>query len=296
MSLASSADDPRCVACGSGTGEYQDLWERDHAFRLWTCGACGTESWKPTGVGVGDPSHSEYWDLQRFESYEHSDVVEEYRARYGQLGALTGLSIAELRGCSVADWGGGIGNLAKWASELGVDDVTVLDTDDRALDIARRRGLSTCLVDDLAVDRVFDVIFAIDVIEHVIDPSDFLAGLDAHLRPGGVIVLETPNSGFWMRSIARHERIPVAGARLRHFLYYYEHKHYFSVMGLATLGAASGFSVRDVRLANSPRSKIAAAAFSGTSTSQELLKSATGLLLAAIGRRNKVWIALGKSR
>lgn len=296
MPHASSTDDLRCVACGSVAGKYRDLWERDRTFRLWTCGTCGTESWKATGTGVGDPSHSEYWDLQRFESYEHTDVVEEYRARYDLLGALTGLSNAELRKRSIADWGGGIGNLATWATELGAADVTVLDTDDRALHIARGRGLSTCLVDDLPVDRVFDVIFAIDVIEHVIDPSAFLASLDAHLRPGGVIVLETPNSGFWMRSIARHEKIPVVGPKLRHFLYYYEHKHYFSIMGLATLGAASGFSVQHVRLANSPRSKIAAAAFPGTSKAQNVLKSSTGLLLAAVGRRNKVWIALGKGQ
>lgn len=285
-----------CVACGSYGGGLGHLYEQDGAFRLWRCTRCGTESWVPTDITADTLGHSEYWDLQRFESYEQDDVVEEYRSRYDRLGELTGLSSGELRKCRLADWGGGIGNLASWATDLGVSDVTVLDTDVRALDVAARRGIATVEVDRLDPHERFDLIFAIDVIEHVVAPADFLDSLARHLEPGGIVVLETPNSGFWMRHLGRREYLWYVGPRLRHYLYYYEHKHYFSVKGLTELAHSCGFEVRQTRLVGSPRSKIAASAFPGTHWFQRALRQLTSIGLAALGRRNKIWMSLESPR
>lgn len=39
----------------------------------------------------------------------------------------------------------------------------------------------------------FDVVTSMEVIEHVTDPAAFIAALTAHLKPGGVLILSTPN-------------------------------------------------------------------------------------------------------
>jgi 2-polyprenyl-3-methyl-5-hydroxy-6-metoxy-1,4-benzoquinol methylase len=47
-------------------------------------------------------------------------------------------------------------------------------------------------------DESFDVVFASEVIEHVVDTEQFLGEIRRVLRPGGTLVLTTPNSAFWV--------------------------------------------------------------------------------------------------
>lgn len=42
-------------------------------------------------------------------------------------------------------------------------------------------------------DDRFDLVFALEVIEHMIDPAAFLSRIKAVLRPGGHVVISTPN-------------------------------------------------------------------------------------------------------
>ena len=86
-----------------------------------------------------------------------------------------------------------------------------------AADIARARGVEVIGRDfsDLgAHEGSFDVITAIDVIEHVPDPLAMLGAIQRVLRPGGVAILSTGNasawswrmmgSRYWYCSIAEH--------------------------------------------------------------------------------------------
>ena len=43
------------------------------------------------------------------------------------------------------------------------------------------------------VDGAYDLVSALEVIEHVADPATFAAGLARVLAPGGVLILSTPN-------------------------------------------------------------------------------------------------------
>ncbi len=47
-------------------------------------------------------------------------------------------------------------------------------------------------------DGAFDLVFASEVIEHVVDTERFLSELHRVLRPGGKLILSTPNSAFWV--------------------------------------------------------------------------------------------------
>ena len=45
----------------------------------------------------------------------------------------------------------------------------------------------------------FDLVTAMEVVEHVADPKAFLASLAARLAPGGLMILSTPNRTAWSR-------------------------------------------------------------------------------------------------
>ncbi|MDT8375479.1 MAG: methyltransferase domain-containing protein [Mariprofundaceae bacterium] len=60
-------------------------------------------------------------------------------------------------------------------------------------------------VDALPEGEKFDCIIAVEVIEHVYDPNRFVARLAARLKPGGWLVMVTPDMGsWWRRVLGRH--------------------------------------------------------------------------------------------
>ncbi len=63
----------------------------------------------------------------------------------------------------------------------------------------RERGYEVIAGDaqSFRLDRTFDVIFAGDVIEHMDDFGGFLECCSSHLRPGGRLLISTPNPWYW---------------------------------------------------------------------------------------------------
>jgi SAM-dependent methyltransferase len=56
-------------------------------------------------------------------------------------------------------------------------------------------------VRDAFAGQEFDVVFCGEVIEHVFSPDAVLSDLRALLRPGGVLILSTPNLGYWVNRL-----------------------------------------------------------------------------------------------
>jgi len=86
-------------------------------------------------------------------------------------------------------------------------------------------------------DASFDLVFASEVIEHIADTATFLAELHRLVRPGGTLILSTPNSAFWpYRLLGLAGRTP---SEVQHP----GHVRFFSRRLLARAIEAAGFTV-----------------------------------------------------
>lgn len=251
---AGSEDDrTACPACG-GPGRDRSYRVEDH--QLYRCRLCRTE-FLVRGLGE-PPAESTYWDGYKFELYGDEAIQEQYTQRYDAV--FERLWDRFGRPGSLLDVGCGIGNFLDWARGKGIDaSGTELDAD--ALAAARERGLSVWdaeeLPNHLAPGSV-DVLTLWDVIEHVPDPRAFLASFLGYLRPGGLVVLETPDVSFPVRPAVIAIRKVAEPVRWSDMLYFRDHLVYFSARGLSTLMGRCGLEVVDQTGLRSPSTKMAA--------------------------------------
>ncbi len=111
--------------------------------------------------------------------------------------------------CSnLLDIGGGTGDFLVFCREKikGLD-VSLVDISLEAVEKAKEKGIKGYQVDagDKSLpfdDNYFDGIHCGDVIEHVFDTDVFLDEVLRVVKPGGVIVMTTPNLAFWFNRLA----------------------------------------------------------------------------------------------
>lgn len=104
-----------------------------------------------------------------------------------------------LAGRRAADVGCGAGLLAEPLARLGAA-VTGVDAAEENVAVARAHALGQGLEIDYrtgGVERLeagaYDLIASLEVIEHAADPRGFAHGLAAGMKPGGLLILSTPN-------------------------------------------------------------------------------------------------------
>jgi 2-polyprenyl-6-hydroxyphenyl methylase/3-demethylubiquinone-9 3-methyltransferase len=106
---------------------------------------------------------------------------------------------APLAGKRALDVGCGAGLLAEPLARLGAA-VTGIDAAGEVIGVARAHAEALGLSIDYRVGGVemaepdaYDLVTAMEVVEHAADPRAFVAGLAAALVPGGLLILSTPN-------------------------------------------------------------------------------------------------------
>lgn len=150
-------------------------------------------TWPAEVVEVWKNDMREMWDprieRQVFNQYHNQldlylDLVEKYGAR------------------SVLDVGCAQGTLALLLAERGCH-VVAVDIRQPFLDYAQtrwERGDVRFLAANI-FDRpelgTFDLVFGNQIIEHLVYPAEFLRSLASYTRPGGVVVVSTPNHDYF---------------------------------------------------------------------------------------------------
>ena len=163
-----------------------------------------------TATGTIDPKQAahfgrmaaDWWDPRGSSAMLHklNPVRLAYiRDRVDQHWGLDECDLQPLKGRRAADVGCGAGLLAEPLARLGAE-VTGLDAAPENIAAARDHALGQGLAIDYKVGSVealepggYDLVTSLEVVEHVSDPRGFVYGLAAALKPGGLLILSTPN-------------------------------------------------------------------------------------------------------
>ena len=123
------------------------------------------------------------------------------RDRVAEHFAISSTALDGLRGLSLADIGCGAGLLSEPLARLG-GEVTGVDAAPTNIEMARRHAGQAGIAVDyramtaedlLAAGDRFDVVLAMEIVEHVTNPAAFLANCAGLVKPGGLLFVSTIN-------------------------------------------------------------------------------------------------------
>lgn len=123
-------------------------------------------------------------------SYIKQQICEHYDRDVNALDALKGLTTLDV-GC-----GGGL--VCEPLARLGAN-ATGVDADAQAIDVAsahaKESGLKIKYENKPAeeIKKQFDVVLALEIIEHVTNPAEFVASISKLVKPGGLVIFSTLN-------------------------------------------------------------------------------------------------------
>ncbi len=116
-------------------------------------------------------------------------------------------SVVQL-GATILDVAAAQGNFSLTLAEMGYS-VTWNDLREELIDYVRlkhERGeikFAPGNVFDLDPSQKFDVVLVTEIIEHVAHPDEFLKKIGELVRPGGYVVLTTPNGGYFLNTLPK---------------------------------------------------------------------------------------------
>ena len=143
------------------------------------------------------------------------------------------------------DVGCSVGATLEAAKNLGWDGIGV-DISEDAIEFCQAKGLNCQKIEGVKLpfeDDQFDIITNWHVIEHVHDVSETLDEWRRVLKPGGIMILETPDANYL--------KAEIMGTRYRRF-WPAEHLYTFNPKNLSSFLTRSGFEIMPTRLIGKP--------------------------------------------
>jgi 2-polyprenyl-3-methyl-5-hydroxy-6-metoxy-1,4-benzoquinol methylase len=202
-------------------------------FVVLECRACGTHRILPKALA--DQASAE----TLYNVYEGADVLDSHRdkAAAKALERLTRVKVPFAKDKSVLDVGCGSGLVLESVCKAFGCIGHGIDVDRRRIERAKafsRHTTFECgLFDAEKLDRKYEILVSIAVIEHVVDPVAFLQQFNSALPVGGSLFLLTPN--------ARSLNYRVLRSWWRELLSIGEHIYLFTPESLEACAAKAGF-------------------------------------------------------
>ncbi|MBU1012550.1 MAG: class I SAM-dependent methyltransferase [Bacteroidetes bacterium] len=236
------------------------------------CEICGTDSWVSiyegpvrsggfgsfkndgtvaicNGCGVGRLAESDSIDAKAYETKEYRVAVDQglevadffHQADPIQIHHLTAAWPGSFRGKTVADIGCGAGSFIDHISGLA-EKIIAIEPTAMYQNSLRKRGYEVYSYASEAIairpDSV-DLAVTFQVIEHVQNPRTFLAEIFTLLKPGGTLLIATPNRNDIMMKLLPEE-FPA-------FFYRIVHRWYFDCKSLKRCAIESGYTIESER-------------------------------------------------
>jgi 2-polyprenyl-3-methyl-5-hydroxy-6-metoxy-1,4-benzoquinol methylase len=214
---------------------------------------------------------------RRFTSLDYSEThAEVFAARYDDGTQETKVGVVRrflghVRDKTILDLGCGIGYFASLCVDLGASVVACDFAESMVSCALERYGRKFLIVRSSAEEPPFasgrfDVVLALDVIEHLYHPEHMLRSVKRLLKPGGRLIITTDRTGFRIGSLPDYPLL-LANRLLRKLGFAHRRSKYetplcthvceYSVKELVDLVRAAGFRLGDhdtfpVRAAQSP--------------------------------------------
>lgn len=146
----------------------------------------------------GDKKFDREYYSPRYQKYDSKEFVKTYRSVKGWMNFIeSNFPLSNVNGKKVLEVGCGLGGFAKILHERGCD---IAASDISAFIIEKARRLNpdieffvANIESDIKVkDNYYDVIFAFEVLEHLVNPQKALQNLKRKLKNGGALIFTTP--------------------------------------------------------------------------------------------------------
>jgi 2-polyprenyl-3-methyl-5-hydroxy-6-metoxy-1,4-benzoquinol methylase len=144
--------------------------------------------------------------LEVYNSIEHLGYTYAYQNRYSK--TLAAIQAFAPPGAKILDLAAAQGNISLALAERGYE-VTWNDLRAELIDYVKQKheiGIVHYAAGngfELKFPALFDVVLIAEVIEHVAHPDDFLRKVASLVKPGGHIVMTTPNGGYFRNKLPR---------------------------------------------------------------------------------------------
>jgi 2-polyprenyl-3-methyl-5-hydroxy-6-metoxy-1,4-benzoquinol methylase len=236
----------QCEIC---SGEYYELYNgniRDGAYGgvkisavIYQCNQCGVQRLREKDC-IPDKYYEtgEYRDKLKESLNGDKAVIEQDKMQHFTLRTLFPSS---LRGKTILDVGCGIGSLLDMLKNVSHRQIGI-EPCGPYLESLSERGYEVYpnIFDAEKYYRnSIDYGFSIQVIEHVESPREFLEGIKKLIKPGGRVLISTPNRNDILMTLLKKEFFP--------FFYRTQHRWYFDKSSLTICAEQAGFKVDNVK-------------------------------------------------
>jgi 2-polyprenyl-3-methyl-5-hydroxy-6-metoxy-1,4-benzoquinol methylase len=225
---------PTCPLCHA---QKSAVFMKKDGYTLYRCGQCGFTFVHPI------PNSAEVYSQDYFAGAVHGFGYVDYDTDKAPMVHTFEKYMRHIRalvptGGRLLDVGAATGFFLDIAKRFGFE-VHGVEISAFAAAQAREKGLDvlTGTLADTPKDLLFDVITMLDVIEHVSDPREEILRVKEIMRPGGVLVINTPDAGsLYARMMGKRWHLIVPP----------EHLYYFTRKNIRMLLEEEGFEVLSI--------------------------------------------------